>query len=55
MTTTTYCCSTSWSPKGKMRPVIDRVYPLQEMAAVHRCVDQGHKQGNVVITVAHKD
>jgi NADPH:quinone reductase-like Zn-dependent oxidoreductase len=41
-------CST-----GKVKPIIDRRYPLSEVPAALRYLEQGHAKGKIVITVAH--
>ncbi|NDJ78440.1 MAG: DUF4386 family protein [Chloroflexi bacterium] len=36
---------------GQIKPVIDRTYPLGQMADAHRYVDTGRKRGSVIVTV----
>ncbi len=38
---------------GKVRPIIDRRYPLSEVAEAFRYYAKGHARGKVVITVEH--
>jgi NADPH:quinone reductase-like Zn-dependent oxidoreductase len=37
--------------EGALRPVIDRVYRLEQMTAAHAYVEAGHARGAVVVTV----
>ncbi len=40
---------------GKVKPVIDRHYPLSEVAEALRYFGEGHHQGKLVITVEHNN
>ena len=37
---------------GKLTPVVDRTYPLDDTAEGLRHVEQGHTRGKIVVTVA---
>jgi NADPH:quinone reductase-like Zn-dependent oxidoreductase len=42
---------TYWIEAGQLKPVIDRTYPLAEVAAAHAYAEQGHVRGKVVLEV----
>jgi NADPH:quinone reductase-like Zn-dependent oxidoreductase len=39
---------------GNFTPVIDRSYPLRDVAGALRYLEEGHARGKVVITMEHR-
>ena len=40
-----------WIEKGKIKPVIDTIYPLSQTTEAHQHYETGHSKGRAVISI----
>jgi len=40
---------------GSIKPVVDRVYPMDQIVEAHEYVEQGRKRGGVAVSIEHAD